>query len=256
MLTREVSLPIDAIRVLCSHEKEHDSPKQGMPDGYALRTFASSSYKADLWPNAKTLTIQRELERRNYMTWVNDKVMWEPDFDNLLPTLKAMLGWLERVRLHATAHTRILYGTSIEYFGKMYPAGVLKHGQERGLPDPVDAGIMVEEMSHEPMGSMSRIFCGSQLRRAVVEEGFTILKNVGQVKCLLWSKFKFTRTVEIPPTFFTRRRASRWFSKRLHGIWRPKEWKCIDTITRSKLRASRRTSRTCSSMLLNRSIWR
>lgn len=41
---------------------------------------------------------------------------------------------------------------------------MMKYGQERVLQDEVDAGIAVDGMSHGPLGFLSGVFYGSQLR--------------------------------------------------------------------------------------------
>lgn len=78
--------------------------------------------------------------------------MWGTDFDHLPRTLDALLGRSERVPFYVAAHERMLYDTGVKWFGKAYPGGVVKHDQERGPPDEVDAGILVEDMGHELVG--------------------------------------------------------------------------------------------------------
>lgn len=50
------------------------------------------------------VTLQRKLEELSYRAWVGEILMWSTDFDYLLQTLDAVLGWLERVSLYATVH--------------------------------------------------------------------------------------------------------------------------------------------------------
>lgn len=106
--------------------------------------------------------VIRELEGLNGMMWVDDTITWRTDFDDLLHTLDAMSGRLERVGLYATAHKRMLYNTSFKWYGKVYPGGAVKHGQERVPQDEVYTGIAVEGTSHESMGFLSGVFLGSQ----------------------------------------------------------------------------------------------
>lgn len=64
--------------------------------------------------------------------------------------------------LYTTSHKQMLYDISIKWYGNVYPGDVIKYDQERGPPDEVDAGIAVEDMSHELVGFLSGMFCGSQ----------------------------------------------------------------------------------------------
>lgn len=56
-----------------------------------------------------------------------------------------------------TVHKHMLCDTSIEWFGKACPGDVVKYVEERGSPDEVDAGIAVEDVSHEPAEFLSEI---------------------------------------------------------------------------------------------------
>lgn len=78
-----------------------------------------------------------------------------------------MLGWLEH--LHAAAHKRMLYDTETKWFGKVCPGGVVKHDQEKGPPDEVDAGIAVADMGHKPVVFLSGMFRGLQFQWATVK---------------------------------------------------------------------------------------
>lgn len=59
------------------------------------------------------ITLQRELERLDCMTRMDDTITWETDFDNLLCPLDATVGRLGCARLRVAAHESMLYGTSI-----------------------------------------------------------------------------------------------------------------------------------------------
>eukprot|EP00903_Cladosiphon_okamuranus_P017435 g16059.t1 len=51
----------------------------------------------------------------------------------------------------------------------------------------LDAGVVVEDMSHEPLGFLSGTFRGSQLRWATVDkEGFAIISTLRRLEYLLW----------------------------------------------------------------------
>lgn len=63
--------------------------------------------------------MQHELKGLNCVSWVYDIVMWGTNFDDLPSTLDAVLGWLERVRLYAAAHKRMVSDTSINWFRKV-----------------------------------------------------------------------------------------------------------------------------------------
>lgn len=58
--------------------------------------------------------VQRESEKLNGVMWVDYIIVWRTDFDDLLHTTDAVLGWLEREGLYATAHERMSYDTSIK----------------------------------------------------------------------------------------------------------------------------------------------
>lgn len=85
----------------------------------------------------------------NSVMWVDDIFIWGTDFDDLLHTLDAKLGRLERVSLYAAAHKCMLYDTSIQRFGIVYSGGVVRHDLERvsGMADvyrPDNAGDLMQ----------------------------------------------------------------------------------------------------------------
>ena len=53
--------------------------------------------------------------------------------------------------------------------------------------EEVDAGIAVEDMTHEPLGFLSGVFRGSQLRWATVDkEGFALVSTFHRLEYLMW----------------------------------------------------------------------
>lgn len=72
-------------------------------------------------------TVQRGLKGLSYITWVDHIVTQGTGSDDLLHTLEVALGRLERVNLNAAVRKHVLYLTSIQRCGKVYPGGVVKH---------------------------------------------------------------------------------------------------------------------------------
>lgn len=87
--------------------------------------------------------VQREWEKLNGMTSVDDIVKKQKDFDDLLHTLDIVFGRLERRRLYTTAHKRVLLDTNIKWCGKVYTDIVVKRFHERVPQDEEDAGIQL-----------------------------------------------------------------------------------------------------------------
>lgn len=59
-------------------------------------------------------TMQRELDGLNRMMWLGYIAMCGRNFDDLLPTLGAVLGRLGRMEFYTAAYKCILYDTSIK----------------------------------------------------------------------------------------------------------------------------------------------
>lgn len=107
-------------------------------------------------------TVYSELDMLNGMASVNDIFMWGTDSGHLLHTLDAVLGQLECGHLYATAHKRMLYGTSTKWIGKVYPSDVVKYHHERETLDAVDAGVTINDMGYDPIGCLRAMLRTSQ----------------------------------------------------------------------------------------------
>lgn len=84
------------------------------------------------------------------MAFVDDVIIQEMKFDDLLYNLDADLGLLEHDGWCAETRERMLYDSSVKWYV-----------QEREPQDEVDVEIAAEDMSHEPVRFPSDLFRGS-----------------------------------------------------------------------------------------------